>query len=163
VWHIEPLREAVKCTRAERPSYIDVWVVLPESHALRDCPTTGDDAFSDRIKAIKSRFCTGAAADGGEFIGTNSDGLTWHLTAALPWRLPFGHCLSTSVPDGSVATAFFGSILCGTREIMCGIRNACAQPGQTWLCVAGCALAPLDISSVAGGRCLSTVGCCRRR
>ena len=56
VRHIEPLREAVKCTRAERPFYIDAWVVLPESHALRNCPTTGDDAFSDRIKAIKSRF-----------------------------------------------------------------------------------------------------------
>ena len=56
VRHIEPLEEAVKCTRAERPFYIDAWVVLPESHALRNCPTTGDDAFSDRIKAIKSRF-----------------------------------------------------------------------------------------------------------
>ncbi len=49
VRHIEPWREAVKCTRAERPFYIDSWVVLPESHAFRNYPTTGDDAFSDRI------------------------------------------------------------------------------------------------------------------
>jgi hypothetical protein len=37
-------------------------------------PTTGDDAFSDRIKAIKKPFCTGAAADGGAFIDTNCEG-----------------------------------------------------------------------------------------
>ena len=28
--HIEPLRQAVKCTRAERPFHIDAWVVLPD-------------------------------------------------------------------------------------------------------------------------------------
>jgi putative transposase len=30
VRHIEPLREVVKRTRAERPFHIDAWVVLPD-------------------------------------------------------------------------------------------------------------------------------------
>ena len=41
VRQIEPLREAVKYTQADRPFHIDAWVVLPDHNALRDCPTTG--------------------------------------------------------------------------------------------------------------------------
>ena len=42
VRHIEPLQEAVKCTRAEQPFDIDAWVVLPEFDALRNFPTTAE-------------------------------------------------------------------------------------------------------------------------
>ena len=56
VRHIEPLREAVKCTRAGRPFHIDAWVVLPDHmHCVITLPP-GDDDFSNRIKAIKIRF-----------------------------------------------------------------------------------------------------------
>ena len=56
VRHIEPLREAVKGTRAERPFHIDAWVVLPDHmHCVMTLPP-GDDDFSNRIKAIKIRF-----------------------------------------------------------------------------------------------------------
>jgi len=53
VRHIEPLREAVKCTRAERPFSIAACVVLPELHALRKCPTTGEDAFRIAVRQSK--------------------------------------------------------------------------------------------------------------
>jgi len=73
VRHIKPLREAVKRTRAERPFHIDAWAVLPDHmHCVITLPP-GDD-FSNRIKAIKIRFCTGARADGGAFIGTKGEG-----------------------------------------------------------------------------------------
>ncbi len=53
VRHIEPLREAVKCTRADRPFHIDVWVVLPgHMHCVITLPP-GDDDFSNRIKTMK--------------------------------------------------------------------------------------------------------------
>jgi len=56
VRHIEPLREAVKCTRADRPFHIDGWVVLPDHmHCVITLPL-GDDDFSNRIKAMKIRF-----------------------------------------------------------------------------------------------------------
>jgi len=56
VRHIEALREAVRSTRAERPFHIDAWVVLPDHfHCVRTLPS-GDDDFSNRIKAIKIRF-----------------------------------------------------------------------------------------------------------
>jgi hypothetical protein len=41
-------------SRAERSFYIDAWVVRPEGFG--NCATTGGDAFSDRVKAIKRRF-----------------------------------------------------------------------------------------------------------
>jgi len=53
VRHIEPLREAVKCTRAGRPFHIDAWVVLRDHmHCVITLPP-GDDDFSNRIKAMK--------------------------------------------------------------------------------------------------------------
>ncbi len=56
VRHIEPLREAVKYTRADRPFHIDAWVVLPDHmHCVITLPP-GDDDFSNRIKAMKIRF-----------------------------------------------------------------------------------------------------------
>ena len=56
VGHIEPLREAVKCTRAGRPFHIDAWVVLPDHiHCVITLPPS-DDAFSNHIKAMKIRF-----------------------------------------------------------------------------------------------------------
>ena len=56
VRHIEPLREAVKCTRADRPFHIDAWVVLPDHmHCVITLPP-GDDDFSNRIRAMKIRF-----------------------------------------------------------------------------------------------------------
>ena len=56
VRHIEPLREAVKCTRADRPFRIDAWVVLRDHmHCVITLPP-GDDDFSNRIKAMKIRF-----------------------------------------------------------------------------------------------------------
>ena len=56
VRHIDALREAVRCTRRERPFNIDAWVVLPEHmHCIVTLPE-GDDDFSNRIKAIKIRF-----------------------------------------------------------------------------------------------------------
>jgi len=56
VRHIEPLREAVKGTQAERPFHIDAWVVLPDHmHCVMTLPP-GDDDVSNRIKTIKIRF-----------------------------------------------------------------------------------------------------------
>ena len=56
VRHIEPLREAVKCTRADRPFHIDAWVVLPDQmHCVITLPL-GDDDFANRIKVVKIRF-----------------------------------------------------------------------------------------------------------
>ena len=56
VRHIEPLREAVKCTRADRPFHIDAWVVLPDHmHCVITLPP-GDDDFANRIKAMRIRF-----------------------------------------------------------------------------------------------------------
>ena len=47
VRHIEPLREAVKGTRAERPFHIDAWAVLPDHmHCVITLPS-GDDDFSN--------------------------------------------------------------------------------------------------------------------
>ena len=56
VQHIEPLREAVKYTRADRPFHIAAWVVLPDHmHCVITLPP-GDGDFSNRIKAMKIRF-----------------------------------------------------------------------------------------------------------
>ena len=56
VRHIEPLREAVKYTRADRPFHIDAWVVLADHmHWVITLPR-GDDDFSNRTKAMKIRF-----------------------------------------------------------------------------------------------------------
>jgi putative transposase len=56
VRHIDALREAVRRTRRDRPFHIDAWVVLPEHmHCIITLPT-GDDDFSNRIKAMKIRF-----------------------------------------------------------------------------------------------------------
>jgi putative transposase len=56
VRHIDALREAVRRTRRERPFHIDAWVVLPEHmHCIITLPS-GDDDFSNRIKAMKIRF-----------------------------------------------------------------------------------------------------------
>jgi putative transposase len=56
VRHIKALREAVARTRAERSFHIDGWVVLPDHiHCVLTLPT-GDNDFSNRIKAIKIRF-----------------------------------------------------------------------------------------------------------
>jgi putative transposase len=56
VRYIDALREAVRCTRRERPFRIDAWVVLPDHmHCIITLPE-GDDDFSNRIKAIKIRF-----------------------------------------------------------------------------------------------------------
>ncbi len=53
--HIEPLREAVKCTRADRPFHIDAWVVLPDHmHCVTTLPP-GDNVFSNCINAMKIR------------------------------------------------------------------------------------------------------------
>ena len=74
VRHIEPLREAVKCTRADRPFHIDAWVVLPDHmHCVITLPPADDD-FSNRIKGNDNSFCTGRAANGGAFIDTNGEG-----------------------------------------------------------------------------------------
>ena len=100
VRHIEPLREAVKCTRAGRPFHIDAWVVLPDDmHCVITLPP-GDDDFSNRIKAMKISFvqrCRQRTA----FIDTNGD-----------------------VASGNDV---FGSMLLGTREIMRAIWTTCTS------------------------------------
>jgi putative transposase len=59
----------VKCTRANRPFHIDAWVVLPDHmHCVITLPP-GDDDFSNRIKAMKSRF-----VHYGRRTGTNGEG-----------------------------------------------------------------------------------------
>ena len=66
VRHVEPLREAVKCTRADRPFHIDAWVVLPDyMHCVITLPP-GDDDFSNRIKAMKIRFVQALPPTGDE-------------------------------------------------------------------------------------------------
>ena len=56
VRRIESLREAVKCTRADRPFHIDTWVVLPDyMHCVITLPP-GAEHLSSRIKAMKIRF-----------------------------------------------------------------------------------------------------------
>jgi hypothetical protein len=122
---------------------------------LRNCPTTGDDAFSDRIKAIKSRFVEALPPTEGRSSVRIAKGERGILIAALPWRLPFGHCVSTSVPDGFVATAFLGAYYSGRGRLCAPYGMRALQPGQRWLCVADCALAPFYISLAGGGRCLS--------
>ena len=56
VYEAKMLRAGIPRDKPRQRQVIDAWVVLPESHALRNCATTRDDAFSDRIKAIKRRF-----------------------------------------------------------------------------------------------------------
>ena len=57
--NIEVLREAVMATRAERPFKIDAAVVMPDHlHMVWTLPE-GDDAYSVRWGAIKSRFTMG--------------------------------------------------------------------------------------------------------
>ena len=53
---VDPLRDAVRRTRVERPFGIDAWVVLPDHlHCVWRLPD--DDAdFSTRWKVIKARF-----------------------------------------------------------------------------------------------------------
>ena len=56
VRHIDSLREAVKCTRADRSFHIDAWVVLPDHmHCVITLPP-GDDDLPNRIKAMKICF-----------------------------------------------------------------------------------------------------------
>lgn len=56
VEQIEPLRQAVRVTRAERPFRIDAWVVLPDHmHCVWTLPE-GDSDYSVRMAAIKARF-----------------------------------------------------------------------------------------------------------
>ena len=56
VRHIDALREAVRRTRRERPFRIDAWVVLPDHMHCIIRLLDGDDDFSNRIKAIQTRF-----------------------------------------------------------------------------------------------------------
>ena len=54
--HVDALRAAVLATRRERPFHIDAWVVLPDHmHCVWTLPA-GDHDFSNRWKAIKTRF-----------------------------------------------------------------------------------------------------------
>ena len=56
VEQIEPLRQAVRVTRAERPFRIDAWVVLSDHmHCVWILPE-GDSDYSVRMAAIKARF-----------------------------------------------------------------------------------------------------------
>ena len=56
VRHVDPLREAVRTVRRDRPFHIDAWVVLPDHlHCVWTLPP-GDDDFSTRWKIIKIRF-----------------------------------------------------------------------------------------------------------
>lgn len=53
---IETLRQSVRQTRAERPFFIDAWVVLPDHmHCVWTLPD-GDSDFSTRWSVIKARF-----------------------------------------------------------------------------------------------------------
>jgi len=54
--HIDALRVSVRETRARYPFLIDAWTVLPEHmHFVLTLPENDHD-FSNRIKAIKTRF-----------------------------------------------------------------------------------------------------------
>ena len=53
---IETLRAAVRQTRSERPSRINVWVVLPDHMYCVWTLPEGDSDFSTRFGAIKARF-----------------------------------------------------------------------------------------------------------
>ena len=147
VRHIEPLREAVKCTRADRPFHIDAWVVLPDHmHCVITLPP-GDDDFANRIKAMKIRF-----------------------VQALPPTEGRSSIRRAKGEPGIWQRRFLGACYSGRGTLCAPFGLRALQPGQTWLCIDGCALAPFDISSVGEGRCLSTrlgwrgcVGCCRRR
>lgn len=56
VEQVEPLRQAVRVTKADRPFRIDAWVVLPNhTHCVWTLPD-GDAAYSVRMAAIKARF-----------------------------------------------------------------------------------------------------------
>jgi putative transposase len=58
VTRIDPLREAVRKVRAQRPFLIDAWVVLPDHmHCLWTLPE-GDSDFPSRWRLIKTAFST---------------------------------------------------------------------------------------------------------
>ena len=103
VRHIERLREAVKCTRADRPFPIDAWVVLPDHmHCVITLPP-GDDDFSNRIKAMKIRFV--------QALPPTEGGLLVRMTKGAQ----------------SSGNDVFGSMLFATMEIMRAIWTTCTS------------------------------------
>ena len=56
VEHIDLLRDSVRRVRRERPFHIDAWVVLPDHMHCVWTLLAGDANYSDRWKAIKTRF-----------------------------------------------------------------------------------------------------------
>ncbi len=129
VRHIEPLREAVKCTRAERPFYIDAWVVLPESHALRNCPTTGTMLFPIALrqsKLVLYRRCRRRRGVDRYELRRVNVAFDSRPSMAASLRALRIHIRCRWICGNGV----FGSRLFGTREIMCAIWNACTSIGS---------------------------------
>jgi hypothetical protein len=148
--------------RAERSFYIDAWVVRPESHALVIALPPGAMLFPIALRqsnVVSYRRCR--RRTGVHRYELRRVNVAFDSRSSM--AAPFGHCVPTSVPDGFVTAAFLGAYYSGRGRSCAPYGMRALQPGQTWLCVAGCALAPFDISSGGGGRCLFTVGYCRRR
>ena len=60
VRHIEPLREAAKCTRADRPFHIDAWVVLPDHmHCVITTLPPGDEVHAIGVARVRWMFAAG--------------------------------------------------------------------------------------------------------
>jgi len=105
----------------------------------------GDDAFSNRIKAMKTRFVQALPPTGGV------------------------HRYERQRVNVASGNDVFGSIF-GTREIMRAIWTTCTATRSNMATCRWLRTGPIDISSAGEGRCLSTrlrwrgsVGyCCRR-
>ena len=132
VRHIEPLREAVKCTRADRPFHIDAWVVLPDHiHCVITLPS-GDDDFSNRIKAMKIRF-----------------------VKALPPTEGRSSIRMAKGERGIWQRRFWEHAIRDEGDYARHMDYVHFSPLKHGYVSIGCALAPFDISSVGEGRCLS--------
>ena len=67
------------------------------------------------------------------------------------------------LPDGFCGSGVFGTILFGTREVMCAIWNAGTSRRPNMAMCRWLRTGAIRHFIGGGGRCLSTVGCCRRR
>jgi len=146
--HIEPLREAVKCTRANRPFlHIDAWVVLPDHMHCAITLPPGDDDFSNRIKAIKTRF-----------------------VQALPPTEGRSSIRMAKGERGISQRRFWEACYSGRGRLCASYGLRALQPGQTWLRVGGCAVPHSPFHRWVKADAYPTrlgwrgcVGCCRRR
>ena len=162
VRHIEPLREAVKCTRASDHSISTPGSCFPSPMLCVIALPPGTMLFPIALrqsKVVLYRRCRRRRGVHGYELRKVNVAFDSRPSMAASLRALRVHIRSRWICGNGVLGAYYS----GRGRLCAPYGMRALQPGQTWLCAAGCALAPFDISSVGGGRCLSTVGCCRRR